>query len=634
MDRNTVIGLSLIFLIMMAWSYWSMPSPEELEQQRMEQIRRDSLAAVQEATGERSQTVIGASDDPGVLEAQGFRAPASGLFAGAAEGDTLRTVVETPLYRAVFTTLGGGPSEIHLLDHQTWDGRPVQMIADTLRSAYSLGFLSEGRQNIETNTLVFRALDRGAEETDTLRLAPGETAQLAYRLQVDEDRYIDLVYGLDGDSHEMTLDVELQGLDESAVGDAMDLTWRPALQFTERDPTQDGQYASSYVYAGGELEPFRLADPGRQESRINGTIEWVSTRTKFFTQVIRPRAPTEAALLTGEVTGDPADALTRHHYQAAVQVDIAEADRFGFDLFVGPLRYYDLREFEESAYDMVDLGYAWMRWFADPLVKWAILPFFSFMSQFIPNYGVLIILFGLMVKLVLTPLTLSSFRSMAAMRELQPLMAELREKHKDNPQKLQQENLKLYRQHKVNPLGGCLPMLLQFPILITLWRFFQSSILIRQKDFLWASDLSAPDYLVTLPFAIPFLGDQIAGFVVLMAGSILLQTKVSGSMTGAPSTPGAPNMKVLMYMMPVMLLFFFNNFASGLSLYYLVFNLLSIGQQAWINRSTHATGLTSAKEESAVGTISRSRVMDSGKGGGKGAKGRTGGKPSGNRSKK
>jgi len=198
---------------------------------------------------------------------------------------------------------------------------------------------------------------------------------------------------------------------------------------------------------------------------------------------------------------------------------------------------------------------------------------------------------------------------MAGMRELQPQIAEIQSKFKENPQKLQQETMKLYRQNKVNPLGGCLPMLLQFPILITLWTYFQSSILLRQKDFLWASDLSAPDYLVSLPFAIPFLGDQIAGFVVLMAGSILLQTKVSGSMTGAPTTPGAPNMKVFMYIMPVMLLFFFNNFASGLSLYYLVFNVLSIGQQAYINRNKY---LKPVEQETSKGGVKRSEVMKSG----------------------
>src|SRR5690606_10470241 len=174
---------------------------------------------------------------------------------------------------------------------------------------------------------------------------------------------------------------------------------------------------------------------------------------------------------------------------------------------------------------------SWMRWFADPLVRWVIIPYFKFASSLISNYGILIILFAFLVKLALNPLTKRSFQSMAAMRELQPLMQEIQEKYKDNPKKQQEETIKLYRKAKVNPLGGCLPMLLQFPILITLWRYFQNSILIRQKDFLWATDLSAPDYIISLPFSIPFLGSQVAGFVLLMTASMILQMRISGGMS-------------------------------------------------------------------------------------------------------
>src|SRR5690625_1643516 len=241
-------------------------------------------------------------------------------------------------------------------------------------------------------------------------------------------------------------------------------------------------------------------------------------------------------------------------------------------MFIGPLDYYEVRDFHPTAFNMVEISYSWMRWFADPLVRWVIIPYFELTNNWIANYGVLIILFAFLVKLVLAPLTKKSFKSMAAMKELQPKMQELQEKYKDNPQKQQEETIKLYRKAKVNPLGGCLPMLLQFPILITLWRYFQNSILLRQEEFLWANDLSAPDYILSLPFSIPFLGDQIAGFVLLMTASMVVQMKVSGGMSGGAAPSGGPNMKVFTYIMPVMMLFIFNNFASGLSLYYLIYN--------------------------------------------------------------
>ncbi len=215
------------------------------------------------------------------------------------------------------------------------------------------------------------------------------------------------------------------------------------------------------------------------------------------------------------------------------------------------------------------------------------------MGGFISNYGVLVIIFAASVKLILSPLTFKSYKSMAAMRELQPLMKEIQEKYKNDPQKQQKATMDLYRKNKVNPLGGCLPMLLQFPILITLWRFFQNSILLRQESFLWASDLSAPDFIISLPFAIPFLGEQIAGFVILMAISMGLQSKLTGGASGGGAASGAmaQQMKIMQYLLPFMMLFIFNNFASGLSLYYLIFNVLSILQQLYINKNTHKAAL-------------------------------------------
>jgi YidC/Oxa1 family membrane protein insertase len=214
-------------------------------------------------------------------------------------------------------------------------------------------------------------------------------------------------------------------------------------------------------------------------------------------------------------------------------------------------------------------------------VHWIILPFFTFFGGLLPNFGLVIILFAFLVKLVLYPLTKKSFESMAAMRELQPEMKALQEKYKDDPQAQQQATMKLFKKAKVNPLGGCLPNLLQAPVLITLWRYFQNSIEIRQESFLWAQDLSAPDVIINLPFTVPLLGSHIAGFVLLMALSMVVQMKISGGGAGAASNP---QMKIFQYVLPVILFVFFNQFASGLSLYYLIFNTLSIGQQMLINK--------------------------------------------------
>jgi YidC/Oxa1 family membrane protein insertase len=362
--------------------------------------------------------------------------------------------------------------------------------------------------------------------------------------------------------------------------------WESPLKFTEKDPTQEGYYTSAYVYLGGEMEQLLLSEPNREEQNYNGTIDWAATRTKFFTQVIKPTTPTEGALLIGELSGQTDNPNTDYRYQSYINADIPEDGLVEFQLYTGPLSYHKLKEFDETAYDMVDVGYSWTRWFSDPLVRYMIIPYFGFVADYM-NIGLAIILFAILIKLVLYPLTKKSYRSMAAMKELQPKMKEIQDKYADDPQKQQKATMKLYKEAGVNPLGGCLPNLLQLPILITLWRFFQNSILIRQEEFLWAADLSAPDYILSLPFSIPFIGDQLAGFVLLMSVAMVFQSRLTGGMGGPGGGGGAAggiNMKAMQYIFPVMMLFIFNNFAAGLSLYYLIYNVVSIAQQLLIYR--------------------------------------------------
>lgn len=594
MDRNTVTGLILIFLIMLAWFYFTMPSQEEMQRRQAEQARQDSIAAAQadsleQQQQQQAQEPADATTDqsgrqqqqqsPGTQTLRGERQEPQemGMFKRAGVSDTSFVTVETPLYTVEFTNLGAGPSQFTLKEYETWDHQPVQIIADTSRSAYSLGFLSNENYNIETDGILFEQLTTG----NTLRIGNGETEELRYALNLENGGRILYTYTLRGNSYELDLSIEFTGLERNIIGGTVDFGWKPRLKFTEKDRTQEGQQTSSYVYAGGELEQFKLSEAGRDELSINGNIDWVATRTKFFAQVIEPSTPTEGALLVGEVSGATDNPNTRHHYQSYIRSDIPQQGVVSYRMYVGPLSYSQLKKFDPAAYDMVDVGWSWIRWFSDPLVRYIVIPYFGFVGDYM-NHGLAIILFAILVKVVLFPLTKKSYKSMAAMKELQPQLKELQEKYKDNPQKQQEATLKLYKKAKVNPLGGCLPNLLQFPILITLWRFFQNSILIRQQEFLWASDLSAPDYILSLPFSIPFLGDQLAGFVLLMTGAMVFQSKLTGGMSSGGA--GGGQMKALQYMLPVMLLFIFNNFAAGLSLYYLIYNVVSIGQQLLINR--------------------------------------------------
>lgn len=592
MDKNTVIGLLLIFVLTIGWAWFTMPSQEEMDRRQAERALQDSLALAEA----REQQLLEDRDPSlpdSVTQAENFEsapgqlsesetpsARAMGTFAESSYPDTVLTRISTGRYDIVLSNVGAGPVRYSLKNHNNWDQTPVQMIQDTLRSAYSLGFLSAQNYNIETNELVFEPLF----EPGDVELSESETISLSYQLALDQQSSILFTYTFYGDQYSYDLDVQLVDMESYISGTNVEFGWTSALNFTELDVTQDALNTEAFVYLGGGTEKLNLAEAGDAEQRYNGTIDWVMTKTRFFGQYIKPVTHSNAATLTAQVIGEPGQPDSAHKYQAFVQSNFAQHSTLTYELYAGPLRYYDLREYDETAYDVIEIGYALIRWFADPLVRYLVIPFFTFGSLFISNYGVLIILFGVIIKLILFPLTQKSFKSMAAMKELQPQMKEIQEKYKDDPQKQQKETIALYRKMKVNPLGGCLPMLLQFPILITLFFFFQNSMIIRQQSFLWANDLSAPDYILNLPFTIPLMGDQLAGFVLLMSAAMFFQSKVSGGMSAGAAPSGGPNMKVFMYIIPFVLLFVFNNFASGLSLYYLVYNVLSIAQQGLINK--------------------------------------------------
>jgi len=592
LDKNTVIGLLLIFLLTIGWAWFTMPSQEEMDRRQAELATQDSLAlaeareqsllegqdSAQTVIDPQSESVEETPDQPSESETSSVRA--MGTFAEASYPDTVLTTIRTSRYEMELSNVGAGPIRYTLQNHSNWDQTPVQMIQDSLRSAYSLGFLSAQNYNIETNELVFEPLF----EQGDVELSDSENVSLSYQLALNQESSIIFTYTFYGEQYSYDLDIQFIEMESYISGTNVEFGWTSVLNFTELDISQDALNTEAFVYLGGGTEKLNLTEAGESEQRYNGTIDWVMTKTRFFGQYIKPVTHSNAATLTGQIIGEPGQPGSVHKYQAFVQSNFGQHPTLTYELYAGPLRYYDLREYDETAYDVIEIGYALIRWFADPLVKYLVIPFFSFGSIFINNYGILIILFGIIIKLVLYPLTQKSFKSMAAMKELQPQMKEIQEKYKDDPQKQQKETIALYKKMKVNPLGGCLPMLLQFPILITLFFFFQNSMIIRQQSFLWAADLSAPDYILSLPFTIPVIGDQIAGFVLLMSAAMFFQSKVSGGMSGGAAPSGGPNMKVFMYIIPFVMLFVFNNFASGLSLYYLVYNVLSIAQQALINK--------------------------------------------------
>lgn len=562
---------------MMAWFVYMTPDQEQIERVREERRIQDSLRAAQaeqiftdsDVQDPTRPAFVGRTAEPDDIISR------IGLFGESMTTDTLIYKVDSPLYTIEFTNVGAGPSRITLKRYSKWDGTPVQLVADSTQSAYSLGFVSTQNYNIETDQILFTPL----HDREFSVLTAGQNHTVSYALELPDGERLVYSYFLNADSYEIRLEVRFEGVQRFISDRNIEFAWKSRLNPSERIRSSEAAFTSAYVYSGGVLEQFMLTSAGREESIITGTVDWVSTKTKFFTQIIKPEIPGTGAIVTSEVTGDPSDEFTQHHYTSTLRTRIPDNNLLTFNLYTGPLEYYTIREFDAKAYDMVDVGYRFINWFSEPLVKYAILPVITTLGDWFGNYGIAIILFAFLIKIVLYPLTKKSFESMAAMRELQPEMKAIQEKYKEDPQKQQKATMELFKKAKVNPLGGCLPNLLQLPVLVTLWRFFQNAIEIRGESFLWATDLSAPDVILNLPFKIPFMGDFVAGFVVLMTISMVIQMRISGQ--GGASNP---QMKIMQYIFPVMMLLIFNQFASGLSLYYLVYNILSIGQQMLINK--------------------------------------------------
>ena len=575
LDRTAIIGIVLMSVILGLWMLQTAPTAEQVAAQ---QAAADSVAAAEAAAAERArpEAVAAAGDEP-------LAAPSDAAFSRALGQPERLVTVLTDRYQATFSTQGGTPVSFKLRAYdRAGTDEPVELVSDST-GALALGVLPSRGDYLDTRSLSFTPVVDGRPFTgDTLRIEEGE-GDLRFEAPVGPGA-LRFVYGFHHDSYDVDFRVETPGTDLLSQGGGYELIWDGAVPQAEADPLGESQQAGAFLRYGGDTERLVLDEPGELDDvERGGAVDWVAVKTKFFIAAVIPETETAGARITaaqvGEADGDPAFAQS---YTAHVEMPrLGPGDADAFTLYLGPLELNRLADY--GLYDTVDFG-AWVGFVIRPIAQYVVSPVFAFLSTFLPNYGLVIILFAALVKLLLWPLTAVSYRNAAKMRELQPQLTAVKEKYGDDPQKQQEAMMKVYKTAGVNPLGGCLPMLLQYPLLIALWRFFQSTLVLRGESFLWAADLSAPDPVLPLPFTIPFVGDYIAGFTALMAASMVVSMKLS---TTSASGAGGTQQKVLMYMMPVVFFVFFNRFPSGLSLYYLGFNLFSIVQQRLINKQVH-----------------------------------------------
>ena len=561
MDRNVVTATILIALIMFAWLWWLAPEPREPVSDRPAPV--DTIA-VDPVDPDTSLPLVESDDVP---------APTDTSLVGAEDGTARHITVVSDLYEATFSTRGATPVSFVLREYAKFDQvTPVQVISENARGALGIVFTTPANHLVDTHDLYFES----AFEGDTL-FVTDEAAGLTFEARLGSG-VIRQTYTFSPEEYELGLQIEHQNANSFQTTDGYELVWTGGVPFSEDDPEQEARYSGAYARSGGEVEEVTLDGAATDEVRLSGAVSWVTVKSKYFAAIMIPDGQTRGAEILGETRADPTGTPVWEDFDARLLMPPPGGEVDTYRLYLGPMEFYRISSFDLGLYGVVDYGYNIFEWMTRPLAEFIFIPTFTFLSNFIPNYGLIIILFSILIKVALYPLTKSSFQNMARMRELQPKLEAVKEKHKDDPQKQQAAMMKVYKETGVNPIGGCLPMLLQWPVIIALWQYLPQSIQLRQQGFLWAPDLSAPDVILSLPFTVPFYGDFVAGFTLLMGLSMIVQMRIQ-------STPSAnAQAKVMMYVLPIIMFMFFNRLASGLSLYYLCYNVLSAFQQKLINR--------------------------------------------------
>ena len=479
--------------------------------------------------------------------------------------------IETPLIKTRISNRGGGKFLFwNLKKYSTWQDTNAQIINEEFDNGVNINFLSVTGNYIDLGNFLFQTEQISENE---VKLSGDE--KYIYKSFIDfNGARIEKTLTFYADKYHVDLSVSIFNSDQLLLNREYQIGWINGLPSNEKNEVEDYTYSEAYANMAGERESFDIeSEEPVEKQRLIGTTDWIAIRTKYFLSAIIPNSiNTEGVEFGGR--GIKIGDVVQRRYDTFLSIQKSNNLRDDYKIYLGPLDHSILSDYEKDLEDIV-LSHGWyettFRAISLPLVG-----LLKFLYTFIPNYGIVIIIFSILVKIVVYPLTKKSYKSMKEMSRVQPLLAELREKYKGDPQRLNRETMKLYKEHGINPLGGCLPMLLQLPLLAALFIVFRSTIQLRGASFIpgWIPDLSSPDTIFYLPFSLPLYGDQFNILPILMAGSMIFQSKM---------TMQDPKQKAMVYIMPIFMLLIFNQFPSGLNLYYTLFNLWTIIQQKFID---------------------------------------------------
>lgn len=549
MDRNSAIGLTLIAALLMVYFYWFAPEPAPAPKTAPSQ-------SAQPQQSEAGKQVVTPSDSA--------LAQTYGDLSSFAQGNEELKVVENEDIRATFSTKGGFIKSLELKKYKTYTQKPLFLITPE-RSTFDLITKYQGK-DIDLYDLYYQVSES----------KNGDTTVVDYTVKLANGAFLTHSYSIPASGYQIGYSIKQKGLAEELGGETLTLRWNDLVQPLEKDlqDTRNNTTVNYFTVNDGfeDLDERSTSD----SEVIQQPLKWVSIKQKFFlSSIIAKNNFSGAELATATPEGDSSIVEQQSLKLFIPKSQLIEA-KTNFKFYVGPNDYQEIDVVAEKFEKNVYLGWPPVYW----INKFVIFPVFHFLTKYIANYGLIIIILVILLKLVLAPLSYKSYLSMAKMKVLKPDLDVIKEKHGDDMAKVQQEQLKLYQQVGVNPISGCIPVLLQMPILFAMFYLFPASIELRQQPFLWAEDLSTYDSIIHLPFVIPFgVGDHISLFTLLMTVSTLIYTWQNNQLSSVQGP-----MKSMSYIMPVIFFFVLNSFSAGLTFYYFVSNLVTFAQQAIIRR--------------------------------------------------
>ncbi len=617
MDKKSIIGIAVVALLFFGFAYFNTQEQKKYQEEMAAwQAYQDSVALatrpVAPAADSVALTAGGQDPEQAAEAARERRVAALGEYLAAArDGEEREFVVENDVMAVTFSTRGGQIRDVLLKDYTKYAPRgerniPVSLM-DPATARFDLSFfVKNGLNNVKVNTMEYVFTPSAVETTADgaravrMRLPISETAALEYEYLIYDTKAPARDYLVDFDVRLVNMAAEMAN--QTSIG----IDWSNTSYQNERGFKNENMYTTvAYRFPGeSSIEELSMSDEERSKE-ITTSVNWVAFKQHYFSSVfIAPQNLSYADV--GFTTAQPGSGYIKDFSARMTVPYTAQTTGYDFAFYFGPNEYSILKKVGDTdAGDgdlylerLIPLGWGIFGW----INRWCVIPVFDLLRNYIPSFGIIILILAVLVRLVISPLTYKSYVSMAKMRLIKPQVDELAKKYpkQEDAMKRQQATMELYKKAGINPMGGCIPMLIQMPILIAMFRFFPASIELRGQSFLWAGDLSSYDSVLNLPFSIPFYGDHVSLFALLMALSTFGYSYYSYQQT-ASSQPQMAGMKFMMlYLMPLMLLFWFNDYSSGLCYYYLLSNLLTIGQTLIIRRMVDDTKIQAIMQANAA----------------------------------